>query len=124
MILFIIGLVSGIVSGMGIGGGTILIPALVIFIKPEQHVAQSINLLFFVPTAITALVIHIRNKSIDFKTSLPIMIFGLVGAYMGARLALSVSGLTLKKVFGVFLLIVGCYEMFRKADKRKSIVKN
>jgi uncharacterized membrane protein YfcA len=116
--------VSGIVSGMGIGGGTILIPALVIFIKPEQHVAQSINLLFFVPTAITALVIHIRNKSIDFKTSLPIMIFGLVGAYMGARLALSVSGLTLKKVFGVFLLIVGCYEMFRKADKRKSIVKN
>jgi uncharacterized membrane protein YfcA len=52
------------------------------------------------------------------------MIFGLVGAYMGARLALSVSGLTLKKVFGVFLLIVGCYEMFRKADKRKSIVKN
>lgn len=124
MILFIIGLVSGIVSGMGIGGGTILIPALVIFIKPEQHVAQSINLLFFVPTAITALVIHIRNKSIDFKTSLPIMIFGLVGAYMGARLALSVSGLTLKKVFGVFLLIVGCYEMFRKADKRKSIGEN
>lgn len=124
MILFIIGLVSGIVSGMGIGGGTILIPALVIFIKPEQHVAQSINLLFFVPTAITALVIHIRNKSIDFRTALPIMIFGLIGAYMGARMALAVSGLTLRKGFGVFLLIVGCYEMFRKADRKKDINKN
>jgi len=44
--LFLIGLVSGIVSGMGIGGGTILIPALVLFAKPDQHIAQSVNLIF------------------------------------------------------------------------------
>ena len=77
MVLFLIGVVSGIVSGMGIGGGAILIPALVIFIKPEQHVAQSVNLLFFIPTAIVALIIHIKNKHIDFKMALPIIITGL-----------------------------------------------
>ncbi len=115
MVLFIIGLVSGIVGGMGIGGGTILIPALVIFIKPEQHIAQSVNLLFFVPTAITALVIHIKNKKVDFKTAIPVTISGLIGAYIGSVIAVSLSGPILRKGFGIFLLTVGCYEMLRKA---------
>ncbi|HHW47489.1 MAG TPA: sulfite exporter TauE/SafE family protein [Clostridiaceae bacterium] len=114
MVLFLIGLVSGIVSGMGIGGGTILIPALVIFVKPEQHVAQSVNLLFFIPTAIVALIIHIKNKHIDFKTALPIIITGLIGAYLGSRLAVSMAGNTLRKWFGVFLLVMGVYEILRK----------
>jgi hypothetical protein len=70
MLLSLIGFLSGIVSGMGIGGGAILIPALVIFVNPEQHIAQSVNLLFFIPTALMALVIHIRNKRIDLKMAL------------------------------------------------------
>jgi len=119
MILFLIGMVSGIVSGMGIGGGTVLIPALVIFIKPGQHVAQSVNLLFFIPTAIVALVIHIKNKHIDFKMALPIIITGLIGAYFGSKLAISMSGNTLRKWFGAFLLIMGIYEVFRKGKKGK-----
>jgi len=112
-------MVSGIVSGMGIGGGTVLIPALVIFIKPGQHVAQSVNLLFFIPTAIVALVIHIKNKHIDFKMALPIIITGLIGAYFGSKLAISMSGNTLRKWFGAFLLIMGIYEVFRKGKKGK-----
>jgi len=119
MVLFLIGVVSGIVSGMGIGGGAILIPALVIFIKPEQHVAQSVNLLFFIPTAIVALIIHIKNKHIDFKMALPIIITGLIGAFFGSKLAISMPGNTLRKWFGVFLLIMGIYEMFRKGEKGK-----
>jgi len=119
MVLFLIGVVSGIVSGMGIGGGAILIPALIIFIKPEQHVAQSVNLLFFIPTAIVALIIHIKNKHIDFKMALPIIITGLIGAFFGSKLAISMPGNTLRKWFGVFLLIMGIYEMFRKGEKGK-----
>lgn len=114
MILFFIGLVSGIISGMGIGGGAVLIPALVIFVKPEQHIAQSVNLLFFIPTAIVALIIHIKNKRIDFKMAFPIVVFGLVGAYLGSRLAISLSESILKKWFGFFLLVMGAYEMVRK----------
>ncbi|MCX8129157.1 MAG: sulfite exporter TauE/SafE family protein [Clostridia bacterium] len=114
MILFFIGLMAGIISGMGIGGGAILIPALVIFVRPEQHIAQSVNLLFFIPTAVVALIVHIRNKRIDFRLMLPIAVFGLIGSYMGSRMALALPGVTLKKLFGVFLLIMGCYEMVRR----------
>lgn len=114
VILIIIGIAAGIISGMGIGGGTILIPALVLFIKPEQHIAQSVNLIFFIPTAIIALIIHIKNKNIDFKMTLPITASGLAGAFLGSRFAVSLSSASLRKWFGVFLLIMGCYEMVRK----------
>ena len=118
MILFLIGLGAGIVSGMGIGGGAILIPALVILINPEQHIVQSVNLLFFIPTAVIALIIHIKSKKIDFKIALPIIISGLMGAYLGSKLAIALPGLTLKKWFGFFLLAMGCYEMIRKGKRQ------
>lgn len=118
MILFLIGLASGIISGMGIGGGAILIPALVIFAQPEQHIAQSVNLLFFIPTAIIALIVHIKNKNIDFKMALPIILAGLVGAFFGSRFAISLPGAQLKKFFGIFLLAMGIYELIRKEKKR------
>jgi len=114
MILFLIGLASGIVSGMGIGGGAVLIPALVLFVKPEQHIAQSVNLIFFIPTAIIALIVHIKNKKIDSHIAVPIIIFGFLGAYIGSRLAIAISGGALRKCFGFFLVIMGCYEMIRK----------
>lgn len=117
MILFLIGLAAGIVSGMGIGGGAVLIPALYIFVQPEQHIAQSVNLLFFIPTAIIALIVHIRNKRIDFELLLPIIIFGLLGAYLGSKMALSLPGEVLKKWFGIFLLFMGLYELVRKSKK-------
>jgi len=114
MTIILIGFASGIISGMGIGGGAILIPALVLFVKPEQHVAQSTNLLFFIPTAIVALAIHIKHKNVDFRTGIPIMLFGLAGAILGSKLALSIDGQLLRKGFGIFLLAMGIYEIFGK----------
>lgn len=114
MVLALIGLAAGIVSGMGIGGGSILIPALVLIIKPEQHIAQSVNLLFFIPTAAVALMIHIKNRRVDFRLALPIIISGLIGAYLGTRMAVNLPGAALKKWFGLFLLVMGIYEMLRK----------
>ena len=119
MTLFLVGLLSGIISGMGIGGGAILIPALVIFVRPEQHIAQSTNLLFFIPTAIIALIIHVKNKSIHFKTAFPIIIFGVLGAYIGSKLAISISGIVLKKWFGIFLLAMSIYEFTRHTKKER-----
>lgn len=119
MILFIIGLGAGIISGMGIGGGAVLIPALAIFFNPEQHIAQSVNLIFFIPTAVVALFIHIRNKRVEFKTAIPVIVSGLVGAYLGSRLAISLQGPVLKKCFAVFLFILGCYELLRRDNNIK-----
>ena len=124
MIVVLIGLAAGIISGMGIGGGAILIPALVFFVKPEQHVAQSVNLLFFIPTAIVALAIHIKNKNVDFKTGIPILLLGLGGAVIGSNIALSMDGSILRKVFGVFLLAMGIYELFGKPRAKRSMKKD
>lgn len=122
LIFVFIGLISGIIGGMGIGGGTILIPALTLFAKTEQHISQSVNLIYFIPTAIIALIIHIKNKRIDFKVALPIILSGVIGAIIGSCIAVNFSSNILRKMFAFFLLIMGIYEMFRKtrSDMQKS----
>ncbi len=113
------GLVSGILSGMGIGGGTILIPALTLFLSVSQHGAQGVNLLYFIPTAVVSLWIHIKNKSVNFKVAWPIILFGLAGAIGGSFLVGIIHGKLLKRLFGIFLLAMGVYEFTKKGKKPK-----
>ena len=63
----LIGIVSGIVSGTGMGGGTILIFLLTFMLGIEQHTAQATNLIFFIPTSIVAIIVNLKNKNIDLK---------------------------------------------------------
>ena len=70
MIEILIGMISGIVSGTGMGGGTILIFLLTFMMGIEQHVSQATNLIFFIPTSIVAIIINIKNKNIDFTAKL------------------------------------------------------
>lgn len=118
MIFFIVGLASGIIGGMGIGGGTILIPSLVVLTGLQQQVIQSINLISFVPVSLVALFVHYRNNNILFKFSWPLILFGILGTYIGSKLALNLSSIILRKWFGVFLLIMGFYEFFFKGKNR------
>jgi len=120
----IAGVLSGIISGMGIGGGTILIPAITIFLHVGQHEAQGVNLLYFIPTAIISLWVHIKNKSVNFKVALPIILCGIFGAMGGAFLALHLEGGWLRKLFGLFLLAMGLYEIFKKDKKTKKEGEN
>jgi len=113
MLNIIIGVLSGIISGMGIGGGAILIPAITLVESVEQQVAQGINLTYFIPTAIIAIIIHIKNKSIRLKTASILGISGLPGAILGTYLAGAASGETLRCMFGIFLLFVGIYEIYK-----------
>lgn len=119
VIPIIIGLLSGVISGMGIGGGTILIPALAIFLSVDQHMAQGVNLLYFIPTAIVALIVHIKNKSINYKIAIPIVLLGIAGAVGGSFLATRMDATLLKRLFGAFLAAMGFYEIFKK-DKQKA----
>ncbi|MDR5657865.1 sulfite exporter TauE/SafE family protein [Serpentinicella sp. ANB-PHB4] len=114
MILFLLGLFAGIIGGMGIGGGTILIPGLVFFTSLKQQTIQSINLLSFIPVAFIALFIHFKNKNVLLKFTIPIVVFGLLGAFVGSKIASITSSDLLRKLFGVFLLFMGCYELFFK----------
>ena len=93
------GFFSGIISGMGIGGGTVLIPALTIFLNVAQHNAQGINLLYFIPTALIALVVHFKNRAVDLKVAFPMMLTGVFGACGGAMLASVMEATLLKKLF-------------------------
>lgn len=70
MIESLIGLVSGIVTGTGMGGGTILILLLTLIIGTNQHEAQATNLIFFIPTSISAIIINLKQKIIDLKLSI------------------------------------------------------
>ena len=111
MFLTILGFFAGIIGGMGMGGGTILIPALILFAHIDPKIAQSVNLLSSIPMTIFALIIHIRNKNVVFSLVLPIALFGVLGAICGSFVATYISSKVLKKVFGVFLLIVGIIEI-------------
>jgi uncharacterized protein len=118
MILVIIGFLSGIIGGMGIGGGTILIPAMIFFTDLTQQQAQSVNLISFIPMATVALITHFKNKSIEIKLCLPLIIFGVVGSIVGALLAVNLPSQLLRKLFGVFLFVMGLYEFFWKDKNR------
>lgn len=117
MKLFIIGLLSGLISGMGIGGGTILIPGLIIFTDLSQQQAQGINLTVFIPIASVALITHFRKKNIDIKTASLIIITGAIGAFFGSFLAMHISSPILRKIFAIFLFMMGLYEIFGKKKK-------
>ena len=67
MIEILIGIVSGIITGTGMGGGTILIALLTLIRGLDQHVAQATNLVFFVPTSIVAIIMNIKNKNVELK---------------------------------------------------------
>lgn len=115
----LVGFCSGIISGMGIGGGTILIPALLFFTDITQQQAQGVNLIYFIPTAITALITHQKKGTLDWKTAKPLAILGLAGAAAGAFLAVSLESEVLRKIFGGFLFLMGLSEIFKKKKEKK-----
>ena len=113
MLNIIIGFFSGIISGMGIGGGAILIPARILAENIKQQTAQGINLTYFLPTAAVALFVHIKNKNVEVKTALIIGGCGILGAVGGSYLAVTLGSGLLRRMFGVFLLLVGVYEIYK-----------
>ena len=104
---------------MGIGGGAILIPFLTLVLDMPQKQAQVLNLIYFIPTAVVALFGHIKNKRIE-KAFLPqLIIFGLVGCVIGSFAALKLRDDILKKLFGIFLILMGIREIRQKGTKKE-----
>ncbi len=113
------GLFSGIIGGMGLGGGAVLIIYLTVFKDMPQLKAQGINLLFFIPIAITAVTIYAFKKQIKWHVTVPLALGGILGAVGGFYLTDIIGGDLTAKLFGGFLILLGIKEIFYK-DKNKS----
>lgn len=114
----LVGAATGILSGFGVGGGTLLLVYLTSLAGMEQTAAQSINLLYFLPAAATALPSHIRNRYIEIRTALPAIAAGLVCSAAAAWIATALDVELLRKCFGVFLLYIGVRELLQKPPKQ------
>jgi hypothetical protein len=79
MLLFIIGVVSGFIGGMGIGGGTILIPSMIFLVRTPQQIAQGINLASFIPTSLAAVFVHSKRRHVRFKIAFLLILSGIPG---------------------------------------------
>lgn len=111
MIMFIASMLSGAVGAMGIGGGVILIPVLTTFFDISQKSAQFINLVYFIPVALCAIIVHWKEKRLDFRTALIMIISGIPGALIGAEIAAIIDVDILRKIFGFFLLATGIKQL-------------
>ena len=111
LILVFVGVVGGIIGGMGMGGGTFLIPLLTVLCGVEQHIAQSVNLIAFVPMSIVAIIIHYKNRLIDFEVVPRIVIPAIVVSIPAAIFAKKLGAKTLSIYFGIFLILLGIYQL-------------
>ena len=113
------GTVTGILSGFGVGGGTLLLIYMTAVAGIDQHLAQGIYLLYFLPASATALPSHIKNGYIEKETASPAILAGLVGTALGAWAATGLEVTLLRRCFGLYLLFVGLKELFRKSPQAK-----
>lgn len=113
------GLLGGVLGGMGMGGGTILIPLLSIFYSVGQHTAQAINLISFIPMAVVALILHIKNKLVEFSKIVLIIIPGVITCIIGCYIARAITGDVLKRCFGGFLILLSIFQFLTQIKKTK-----
>ena len=116
------GLITGILSGFGVGGGTLLLVYMTVVAGLDQHLAQGINLLYFLPAGLMALPNHVKNGYIEKRALLPAIGAGLVCAGVAAWVATAMDTGVLKKWFGAFLVLIGLWELMGKRKQRA--VKN
>ena len=108
--LIITGIVSGVLGGMGMGGGTLLIPLLTLIFNFNQKMVQGINLISFSIMAIFILIMHIKHKLVNVKVALQFTCFALVSTILGATLASLVNVGCLKICFGILLIVISLFE--------------
>lgn len=112
IIYMIVGFAAGVLGGMGMGGGTILIPALTILLGVNQHVAQATNVIAFLPMAALALPAHKKNGLLRTDDVWEIVLPALVTTVLGGLLMAALPTEVLKKLFGFFLVALAVKQSF------------
>jgi len=114
LIAALAGAATGVLSGFGVGGGSLLLIYMTSFAGVPQTLAQGVNLLYFLPTAATALPAHFKNGYVDKRALLPAIAAGLLCSALTAWAATALDVNLLRKCFGGFLILIGLRELFRK----------
>lgn len=106
--LIIIGILAGILSGLvGVGGGVIMVPLMVLFFGMTQHQAQGTSLaVLAVPVTAVAVYNYYQEGHINVKFALIIAIFFVIGSIIGSKFAISLDQKTLKKIFAIILIVI------------------
>ena len=114
LIVVLVGLAAGILSGLvGVGGGLIIVPALIFFLGFSQHSAQGTSLgLLLLPAGILAVIQYYKAGDVDIKAVAILAIGFVAGGYYGSRLALSLPQDVVKKIFAIFMLLVALKMLF------------
>lgn len=113
-VMLIVGTVLGFLSGLGIGGGSLLILWLTMVLHADPTVARSINLLFFIPSALVACALRIKQGSLKIRPLLPVIISGCAAAALFSWVSTILDVEILKKLFGIVLLAAGLRELLYK----------
>ena len=112
-----VGCVLGFLSGLGVGGGSLLMLWLTLVLGIPQDTARGINLLFFIPSALIASLFHWKKGKLDIKKLLPGILSGCISAGVCALLSSRIELRALKKLFGILLIFTGLRELFYKPKK-------
>ena len=118
-VTLLIGTVLGFLSGIGVGGGSVLILWLTLVLNMEHSAARIINLLFFIPSAIIASLFRCRQGTLNIKKIFPAILTGCMGAACFSVLTRSLDITVLKKLFGGLLLITGVRELLYRPRKAR-----
>ena len=124
MLAILFGFIAGMVTGLGMGGGTILILLLSVFMGLEQHIAQATNLIFFIPTSLSAIFINLKQKNINVKLAIIISTFGVIGSVIGSCISEKISSEMLRKCFAVFFFVIALHETYELYKEYKRNQKN
>ena len=108
---------TGILSSWGVGGGTLLLLIMTLFLGVEQTAAQGINLLYFLPTAGVSLFFHRKNGLLDRAAIRRAVPAGVAAAAVGAWLATTLDVSLLRKPFGAFLILTAVMTLKQKKSK-------
>lgn len=109
--LALIGIITGIANGMfGSGGGTIVVPSLVMFLNVEEHKSHATAISIILPLTIVSAFFYISNNYVNWELTLKVILGGIIGGYAGAKLLNKCPTKVLRKIFGV-IMIIGAFKM-------------
>ena len=114
------GVLSGVIGAMGMGGGGVLIIYLNLFTDIPQSTAQGINLLFFLPTAVLAVLYYTKKKLIIWRIAIPFSLMGIIGTLVGCYFCGKFDNSVLTRLFGILLLIMGAMGIVKKEKPSKA----
>ena len=114
-----VGILLGFLSGLGIGGGSLLMVWLTALLGWSIPDARAVNLLFFLPSALISCIIRCRNRNLNWKAVVPAIVSGCIFAAAGSVIGSKVNTEILKKLFGILLILAGARELFYRDRKAR-----